>query len=93
MSFSIETFKRIDHALRQMKDTGPRVWNGEAFVVKYLVRFEVINEPKEVIHKRIIDLWEHGGNIHHMDPLMEAAREHGLDLGPYKWASREVRAE
>jgi hypothetical protein len=39
-----------------------------------------MDEPAEVIHQRLIDLWATSDNIHHIDPLVDEAERHGLDL-------------
>jgi len=80
----IETFKRITYHLREFEEKEPWCFNREVGVTKTRITIETIEENPEVIHKRIIDLWEHSNNWHDADPLKAAAKKHGLDLSSYE---------
>ena len=65
----------------------PHCFNGIVGVYRYRITCEVIPEPVEVIHARIIDLWERSDNYHDMGPLQSAATALGLTL-PETWSKR-----
>lgn len=81
---TFETFKQIDgFAKTNVIQKEPSCFNGFVRVRKYKVTVELIDEPLDVIHARIQKLWDEGkGNHHHWEPLLAAARKHGLELKP-----------
>jgi len=78
---SIETFRSIaGYSLNALKSDKPTCFNGVVNVVKYKVTVEVIEEPIEVIHARLQELWDKSDNHHHYDPIKQAAAKHGYEL-------------
>lgn len=60
---------------------GPRVSNGSVDVYRYRVTVERIEEPREVVLGRMVDLWRNTTNHHHHTALAgEARRRFGVDL-------------
>lgn len=51
-------------------------------VERYRITVDKIKEPTEVIHGRLINLWEHCDNHHQWLPLENKAKEYGLKLDP-----------
>jgi hypothetical protein len=89
---TIETFREVgDYELRGMASERPSVFNNTVSVRRYRVTIELIDEPIEVIHARLIDLWERCDNHHHWDPLRHQAKKYGLDLDGYQRGSRVPR--
>lgn len=78
---TFETFKRIDgYAKNQIIESDPTCFNGMVRVRKYRVTVELIDEPIEVIQKRIKKMWDECETHHHWDPLKAVAAEYGLEL-------------
>ncbi len=77
----IETFVPPNkYATESMERSTPHCLNGELFIRKYRVTVDIIEEPVRDIRARILYLWVTGDNIHHMQPLRDAANKYGLDL-------------
>ena len=75
MKEEIETFRK--DSLSQFEDDEPSCFNGIVRVVKYKYTVEEIEEPKEVIHQRLQELWDYSDNHHDHMPLEGCASEHG----------------
>lgn len=58
------------------EEGNPSVFNGIVNIVKYRITVEIIEEPTEIIHARLEDLWRKSDNYHHHGPLQEAAKIH-----------------
>ena len=78
---SVETFRDFGASdLRNIAEPQPSCFNGWVRVRKYRVTVELIEEPTEVVHQRLIDLWDHCTNHHHAEPLKATAARYGLTL-------------
>lgn len=90
--YIIDTFRRVgaweEGTLRQNK---PSVWNGVVYVEKYRVTITRVDEPKEVIHARLQELWDECDNHHHWDPLRVAAKKFGYELQGEPGSKRKRR--
>jgi len=58
----------------------PHVFNGRVSFRRWKCTAELIEEPQEVLAQRLQDLWDHSGNIHHWEPLKDAAKSIGYEL-------------
>lgn len=65
----------------------PRCFNGSVYVRRYRLRYELIDEPKEVVIARIRKLWDSSENYHDAEPLRTAAAELGVDTYADGWLS------
>lgn len=77
------TFTKTDleHPLCGVRpDDTPSCFNGIVCVRKYRLTVELVDEPIEVIHERLLDLWETCDNHHHWGPLQREASRYGLEL-------------
>lgn len=78
---SIETFHDVgQYDLSRMSQDEPSCWNGIVRVRRYRVTAELIDEPVEIIHERLLKLWHDCDNWHQWDPLRGVAKEYGLEL-------------
>lgn len=86
------TFCPVDnYTIRQMTQDMPSSFNGTR-VRQYRVTVELVDEPLEVIHARIVELWEMNDNHHQWDSILVEAARYGLDLTPYvRGSKRPVR--
>lgn len=77
-----ETYRKLDaaYSIGDMKQDNPTCFNGMVRVKKYRVTIEEINEPIEVIQKRLQKLWDKSNNWHNWDPLQAEAKKYGLEL-------------
>lgn len=56
-------------------DSEPSAFNGWVRVERYRITVEKIEEPIEVIHQRLEQLWLECDNWHHWEPLLNKARQ------------------
>lgn len=85
------TFRPVgSYEIRSLEQREPSCFNGEVRIRQFCVTVELVDEPIEAIHARIIDLWERSDNHHHMGPLRIEAKRYGLDLTPYTWGGKRV---
>lgn len=72
----IETFRPFDRIEQdRMRDDAPSCMNGSVRVRRYRITVEPVEEPPEVVHQRLQELWEKETNHHQRIPLLrEAAR-------------------
>lgn len=76
-----ETFKSIgSYDVSNMVLSEPSASNGMVRVKKYRVAVTEVEEPDEVIIKRIHDLWEAKSEQHQYQTLLDAAKEYGVNL-------------
>lgn len=81
MSKSFETFRNIgSYEITNLTQKEPSCFNGEVCVVKYRVTIEVVEEPVEVLQKRVRKLWRECDNWHHWTPLQNEAKKLGFEL-------------
>lgn len=77
----LETFMPIGfYEIRQMEQEEPSNFNGWVRIKKYKVTVEVVEEPKEVLYERLLDLWEKCEGYRYREPLILAAKELGYEL-------------
>lgn len=77
----IETFHPpASYELDRWVDRGPSSFNGIVCVEKYRITIERIEEPKEVLEARLIELWENCDNHHEWRPLQNTAKRLGIEL-------------
>jgi hypothetical protein len=90
---TVETFRELgSYEIVGLEQTAPSCCNGYVWVEKYRITVERVEEPVEVIHARIIELWETCNNpIHYAHPLRQVAEKWGLDLSKYQLGSRRKR--
>jgi len=80
MKRSFETFTEIGpYEQRQLTSSKPFCHNGRLGIQKYKITIEVIDEPVEVIHGRIRELWK-VKNHHHVGALRAVAKKYGIEL-------------
>lgn len=58
----------------------PDCFNGIVHYRRHRITVELVEEPEEVLHARLITLWRNCDNHHSWIPLKNAAAQHGLDL-------------
>ena len=58
----------------------PSCFNSVVSVRRYRVTIEEIDEPREVIAARVLQLIHDCDNLHHYDPLKVAASKYDLDV-------------
>jgi|LGVE01.1.fsa_nt_gb hypothetical protein len=76
-----ETFMPVgSYTQRNLKQEEPSCFNGMVRVVKYRVTVEMVEESKEIIWLRLKKLWDECSNMHHRNPLREAAKKIGMKL-------------
>ncbi len=79
--FSFETFRDIGAWEKgNLTQKQPDSVNGWVRVVKYKVTVEVIDEPIEVIHARIQELWDKCDNYHNWTPINNCAARYNYTL-------------
>lgn len=76
----IETFRPPAYGVNQMRQDEPSCFNSMIQVHRYRVTAELIDEPNEVIRKRLLMLWYQCDNQHHSAPLQATAKSYGLEL-------------
>lgn len=70
------TFRKInEYETTMLKRDEPGLYFGEVCVTKFRVTIVPVDEPVEVIHRRIIELWETNTNPLWIGPLRRAAEE------------------
>lgn len=81
MKTTFETFQPLaKYTQNQLMQKEASCFNGEVKVVKYKITTEEVEEPIEVIHRRIQKLWDECDNMHHWRPLKEAANKYNYVL-------------
>ena len=81
MKKTFETFREIsDYQTQNMIEEQPSCFNGNVHVKRYKITIEEINEPKEIIAKRLQKLWDESSNFHHWKPLKQAAKKIKYEL-------------
>lgn len=76
-----ETFQRIgSYQVNQLKMDEPSCFNGDVRVRKYRIAVELVDEPPEIVGARIQAMWDACENLHHWEPLKNAARKVGWTL-------------
>lgn len=89
-----ETFRNVGSYERdQLTDSVPSCFNGMVRVRRYRITIELIDEPVEVIHARLIEMWAAETNRHNWGPLRAEAARYGLDLSKcgVERGSKEVK--
>lgn len=82
----IETFQLPSkYSYADMRNAVPRVINGVVSYRKYRVAIELIDEPVDVLKKRLQELYDkshevRSWNSHHWQPLLNAAKSIGVEL-------------
>jgi hypothetical protein len=80
----VETFRCLGaYEMSNIAGAGwaePSCFNGSVSIHRYRVTVELIDEPKEVLAERLLNLWRNCDNHHHIDPLRWTAREIGIEL-------------
>jgi hypothetical protein len=80
-SGEIETFSHPSYQLGQLAwHNKPSAFNGVVTIRKYKVRYELIDEPIEVLRERVQKLWNECDNHHEWTPLKIAAAKLGMEL-------------
>lgn len=79
----VETFSNpigydLDNLCNNHKE--PSCFNSRVYVRKYKITAELVDEPIEIIQKRIKKLWHECDNYHHHEPLKYTAQKYGLEL-------------
>lgn len=83
------TFRRLaSYEIGNLTWTTPDCVNGDVRVRQYRITCELIDEPIEVIHARIIELWERGDSYHQRLPLQHEAARYGLNLDPFDFGAK-----
>lgn len=73
-----ETFREVGNWEKStLRSDTPSCLNGWVNYRKYKITFELVEEPKEVLEKRLEMLWVTGYNMHHYTPLQIAASKIG----------------
>lgn len=72
-----ETFNRYITIYQQHE---PSCFNQIVEVRKYRATIELVDEPIEVIQKRIQDLWDNSKNYHDYQPLKTEANKYNYEL-------------
>ena len=88
MKTELETFNEPLYSINVQKE--PSCFNGFVRVVKYKVTVEQIEEPIEVIHQRLEDLWLKSDNYHDYGPLKVEAKKWGYEFKG-GWASQKIK--
>lgn len=79
--YEFETFRSLGHWERErLIKTEPSCFNSHVSIYKWLVKFERIEEPIEVLAERLRKLWRECDNPHHYGSLMSVAAELGVTL-------------
>lgn len=77
-TFIYETFNKP--TLPDYNRTTPACFNGLVWIKKYRVTIEEIEEPKEVLSKRLQALWDKCDSHHNWSALRQAAVSLGYEL-------------
>jgi hypothetical protein len=76
-----ETFRRISsYEVSNLTFNEPSSFNGDVKIIKYKVRVEQVEEPKEVYQERLQKLWDEEDNYHHYDPIKNMANRLDINL-------------
>lgn len=89
-----ETFRRpAPYTIHDLKDDAPSFsgLGADVSVRKYRVTIDLVEEPVEVIHARLIELWETCDNHHHWRSLKHEAARYGLVLSMDRCGIRATR--
>ena len=74
-----ETFKELSYfSQMNMAEEKPYCWNGVAYIRKYRVTVELVEEPVEVLRERVQKLWDECDNFHNWDTIQKHANELGM---------------
>ncbi len=77
----LETFRDIgNYEVSNLAQEEPSCFNSMVRVRKYRVTVELIDEPLEIIQKRIQALYDDNRNTHHWGPLMAKAKEYNYEI-------------
>lgn len=76
----------------KFEEWGPSCFNGCVRVERYRITVELIDEPLDVIHARLIKLWEESDNMHHCQPLKNRAAKYGLELPMESYGKRRKKS-
>lgn len=77
----IETFRPLEgYATNNLKQNEPSCFNSMVRVKKYRITIEEIDEPVEVIQKRLKKLIDENDNHHNLSSLRALAKEYGVEL-------------
>jgi len=80
-TIEFETFRRISsHEVSNLTFNEPSSFNGDVKIIKYKVRVEQVEEPKEVYQERLQKLWDEEDNYHHYDPIKNMANRLDINL-------------
>jgi hypothetical protein len=69
-----------EYALNSLGKTEPNVWNSKVNVKRYRITVEEIDESKEVIKERLLEMLKQRGHISHPQSIREEAKRLGIDL-------------
>ena len=73
----LETFRPItDYEINHLTQNEPSCFNMMVRVEKYKITVEKIEEPLDIIHKRLEKLWIEEKNYHNYAPLIQEAKKH-----------------
>lgn len=80
-TISFETFSKIEsYNISNLTKENPTCFNGDIRIEKYKVTIEKIDEPKEVYAERLQKMWDECDNHHHVQPLLNTAKQFGIEL-------------
>jgi hypothetical protein len=73
---TVETFRDLSSFdLSNLTQTEPSCFNGKVNIDKYIVTFEKIEEPNEILCERLQKIWDKCDNFHHWNPIKAKAKE------------------
>ena len=81
--FSFDTFRELrpgGYWLNSMEERNPTCFNGSVSVRRYRVTIEVVDDSNDEIYERLLKLWRECDNMHHWEPLRNAAARIGREL-------------
>ena len=77
----IETFRQVgDYELGNLLAREPSCFNAIVSFRKYKITIELVDEPNEVLAKRLQKLWDECDNYHNWTPLKSAAKSIGYEF-------------
>ena len=83
---TFETFRKMgSYEMGNLKSNEATCFNGNVNVRKYKVTIELIEEPNELIIKRLQKLWDECDNDHYWTPLRIEAKKYNYEFpnSPY----------
>lgn len=87
---TFETFRDIgSYEIGSLTQKEPSCFNRSVRIEKFRVTIELIDEPKEVIAERLQKLWGESNNHHDHEPLVAAAKKHGVTLEGWRGTKRK----